>query len=309
MKSYQNITICHHENTEIIETLQKIINEHDPLEYFSKFVCPSIAGNEQVKQALLLMLASNTDGHRNARERINIGFVGEPGTGKSVFMEWLESNMDAVYLTQDTTSVSLKGDVRRDDGGVRIFDKAMSSPYRIICIDEIELMKDRETLRDVMEGGFYKINKGGRTIQGDAQLKFLIGSNTFKHLSKALQTRCDFTFYFEQPDVDGSKKIAKKVVDIFCGMQYQDEIDMLQEYLMWIKQFNPMLIEEEANKIKDTFDKYYEFTQKGNSGRWNMKIMRVAKIIARLNHRDMINADVEKSLKMVTHIERNNQVI
>jgi len=290
------------ERMEIEEQLDayfsSIVREKDALEHFSQYVCPELYGYDDVKKAILLMLVSDDD-HPNIRGRIHIGLVGEPGTGKTVFMEYLEREHNAVYLTQDTTISTLKGDARRKDYGVQIFRRANNG---IVCFDEIELMEDRETLRDVMEKGEVIYAKGGDIERYEAKVRVVVGSNSFKKLSPALQDRLDFIFQFEMPTKDESKKIARKIVKILMGENYMKEAEILREYICWAKRFKPVIQEEE--KIGEVFDQYFDWIGEGRSGRFITKVMRIATAHAKLSHKDVTAENVKVALKLMNHSKK-----
>lgn len=282
-------------NEKVDSYYRNIIKEYKPLEFFSKFIAPEIAGCEDVKKAILLMLVSN-DFKPKLRHRIHIGLVGKPGTGKTVFMEYLEREHNAIYLTQDTTISTLKGDARKQDYGIQIFKMADGG---IVCFDEIELMKDKETLRDVMEKGEVIYAKAGNIEKYHARVRVVAGSNTFKNLSPALRDRLDFIFEFEEPTREEAKEIARRVIDVYAGEEYDEERVILKGYLNWIGNFNPQILKEEKEKINCLFDEYFDFIGKGKTGRWITKVLRIATAHAKLYKRNVKAEDVKIAIKML----------
>jgi len=292
-------------NKEMDMYFSKIVQEVNPLDYFSKWVVPELEGCEDVKKALLLMLVSD-DPHetKTARKRIHIGLVGVPGTGKTVIGEAIERDFFAKYLTQDTSKASLKGDARKKDFGIQIFKKYHGG---IIIFDEIELFQDRETLRDVMENGWVQINKAGMEEKYPARVRIIAGSNKFDNLSPALQDRLDFIFHFDIPTPEESKRIARKVVAIYAGRMFKEEIAKLKEYLNWIGNFSPAITEEEEHRINELFDSYFDLTGEGRTGRWISKVMRVAFAHAKLRKDDVKVRDVKVALKMLSNNKKKEE--
>ena len=284
-------------NKELDTRFKQIITENNPLEYFGKLICPEIAGNDDVKKAILLMLVSK-DSLPGIRNRIHIGLVGLPGTGKTVFMEHLEREHGAFYFTADTKTSTLKGDARKQDYGVQVFKMANGG---IVCFDEIELMEDKETLRDVMEKGEVIYSKGGKIERYPAKIRTVIGSNEFKKLSIALVDRLDFVFKFIMPSRDEAKEIARKIVSIYAGRAYIEERKILIEYLEWVGGFEPKITADEEVKITELFDNYFDMLGEGRSGRWVAKVMRIAIAHAKLYKRDVLTNDVRIALKMTNH--------
>lgn len=284
-------------NKELDSRFKEIIAGNNPLECFSKLICPEIAGNENVKKAILLMLVSK-DSLPRIRHRIHIGLVGLPGTGKTVFMEYLEREHGAFYFTADTKTSTLKGDARRRDYGVQVLKMADEG---IVCFDELELMEDKETLRDAMEKGEVIYSKGGKIERYSAKVRTIIGSNEFKKLSLALVDRLDFTFRFTMPSRDEAKEIARKVVSIYAGRAYVEERQVLNEYLEWVRDFEPKITADEEVKINEIFESYFDMLGEGRSGRWVAKVMRIAIAHAKLYKRDVLTSDVKTALKMTNH--------
>jgi len=283
---------------ELDEIFSNIVRQKNALDYFSSYVCPELYGYDNVKKAILLMLVSDDEYAPSStiRHRIHIGMVGLPGTGKTVFMEYLERVFDAVYLTQDTKVSSLKGDARRKDYGIQIFRRANGG---IVCFDEIELMEDRETLRDVMEKGEVVYAKGGDLERYDAKVRVVVGSNDFKKLSPALQDRLDFIFEFKMPSKEESKEIARKILKVLTGEQYIKETEILKRYVEWARNFKPRIEDEEG--ITNIFDQYFDFIGEGRSGRFITKVMRIATAHAKLYHKDVTADDVKIALKMLNN--------
>jgi DNA replicative helicase MCM subunit Mcm2 (Cdc46/Mcm family) len=272
----------------------ELVRKTDPLTHFSKYICPELAGYEDVKKAVLLMLATDYDHTPSQRDRIHIFLAGKPGTGKTVMMEWLERVVGAKYLTQDTTTASLKADARRKDLGEQIFTKIDGG---IVCFDEIALMKDRDTLRDVMEEGAFKIAKAGREEQFPARCRIVAGTNEAERISQALISRFDFFFEFQEPSKDESKEIAKKITRIQAGL-LKSETDILKEFLLWAKEHIPRVPEHEVETIDRVFDTYFELKSKGKVGRWIASVYRVAKAYARLHKRDVETEDIVVALQL-----------
>lgn len=171
--------------------------------------CPEYEGRQDVKQGLLCMLVSPTDyelpNGRMRRDRIHVLLYGLPGTGKTKFQEHLHNQWNSCMLTADPSMASLKGDSRRKDKGVQIFNQYHKG---IICIDDIELMSDSDMMRDVMERGTYTITKGGKHEEYDSQCRIVAATNEIQSLSPAMLSRFDLIFDFTKPTIRETMEIA-----------------------------------------------------------------------------------------------------
>ena len=279
-------------STLLDERFSKLVAMVDPLEYFSKLVCPELVGHDDVKQAVLLMLVADRDSPLY-RNRIHIFVEGVEGTGKTVLMEYLEREFGARYLSQDTTKASLKGDMRRKDRGVQVFAEENGG---IICFDEIEEMADRETLRDVMENGRYKLSKGGAEEEYEAQVRIVAGTNEISKLSRPLLSRFDFVFHFDVPTEEESMEIARRITRRRAGM-YESTTKLLREYVGWVLEYEPKIRKDEVEKIDAVFDEYFE-QSRGKTGRWIDSVHRIARAIARLGRRDITADDIRRAIEM-----------
>jgi len=274
------------------EYFAELVRKTDPLEYFAPTVCPELAGYGEVKKAILLMLATDYD-RSGQRDRIHMLLAGKPGTGKTMINQWLKREFNAEYLTMDTTPASLKADARKKDKGVQIFARNNGG---IVAFDEIGLLKDIESLRDVAEEGFYVVTKGGEKESHMAQCRIIGGTNEPRKLSPAMINRFDFCFEFKEPSKDESKEIARRITRLQAG-ELETKTDVLKMYIDWIKDKQPEFTGniESYDKV---FDSYFELKNAGDVGRWIASVYRIARAYAKLFKRDMVPEDLVTALKM-----------
>ena len=266
----------------------------DPLEHFSKKVCPELSGHDDVKKAILLMLVNDKDTGRNKRDRIHVLLAGEPGTGKSVLIDWMVSMFQANYCDPNTSRVGLVGDA---SGGSITPGMLNRSHMGILCIDELEMMSDKDALRESMERGIYKIVKGSKDELFNAAVRIVGSLNDADKLSAPLRERFDFEFSFTIPSVEESKSISQKVLSLYFG-QEDSNVTMLKKYLKWIDGFEPKLSEVNRKTAEEIFNKYFEYKEIGKSGRWIASCIRIAKAVAKLHRRDVVPNDFIKALSL-----------
>lgn len=266
----------------------------DPLEHFSKKVCPELSGHDDVKKAILLMIVNDKDTGRNKRDRIHVLLAGEPGTGKSVLIDWMVSMFQANYCDPNTSRVGLVGDA---SGGSITPGMLNRSHGGILCIDELEMMPDKDALRESMERGMYKIVKGSKDELFNAAVRIVGSLNNADKLSAPLRERFDFEFSFTIPTVEESKLISQKVLSLYFG-QDDSNVTMLKKYLKWIDGFEPKLSEANRKTAEEIFNKYFEYKEIGKSGRWIASCIRIAKAVAKLHRRDVVPNDFIKALSL-----------
>jgi DNA replicative helicase MCM subunit Mcm2 (Cdc46/Mcm family) len=271
-----------------------LTEKYDLVKYLAgKYMVPELEGHVDVKEGLLLQLVNEIDAVDGFRDRIHVALIGYPGTGKTLAMAWISKFFDAIYLTgEDLRSSSLKGDARRKDLGAQILLKAHR---KILIIDEIELFPDKDSLRSVMENGWFIFAKGGREERFETQVRVIGGANELKGFSRAMLSRFDFVYEFERPTKDQAKAIAKKIVRLRAGLMDYD-LSWFREYVRFVKTHQSVIPESEVPRIESVFEKYFDLTGVGKEGRWIDSVLRAATAIAKLHLRDVKAEDVVRAL-------------
>ncbi len=265
----------------------------DPIEHFAPMICPELSGHDDVKKAILLMLVNDKD-TANWRDRLHILLGGIPGTGKSVLIDWIVLNFHANYVDPNTSRVGLVGDA---SGGSLTPGMLNRSHMGILCVDELEMMKDKDALREAMERGKYKIVKGSHDEFFNAEVRIIGGLNEVSKLSAPLRERFDFEFEFTTPTVNESKSISQKVLSL-CFDNIGSNATTVKKYLKWINGFKPKLSAENRKIAEEIFNKYFEYKEIGKSGRWIASCIRIAKAIAKLSKRDVEPHDFVAALSL-----------
>ena len=182
-------------NPNIKREMEEFAKEYDGYSCLPVIVCPEMVGRTDVKQGLLCSLVNQYDTElgksRKRRERIHILLSGKPGTGKTIPLEYLAHSWGAIYISTDPSAATLKGDSRKTNKGVQIF-RAYNGG--IVCIDDIELMKDINLMRDVMESGKYSIDKGGGHEEYNAQCRIIAATNKIDDIPLPILSRFDLIY-------------------------------------------------------------------------------------------------------------------
>lgn len=274
------------------ERIRQFIAEcDDPLEHLICMIAPEVTNNYEVKLGIILVLASAIDEKPTSRDRIHLLMHGEPGTAKSMFLDYLREEWGSCYISCDPTAASLKGDVRRRDMGSMIFSTYDGG---IIAIDDIELMKDINTLRDVMEFGKYTITKGGKHKEFNARCRIVGATNDLCSLPRPILSRFDLVYPFEVPTIDESMEI---VSSILCrGLEAHQVRSFLKLYLGAISEYQPGIGNKQ--EITDTFNQHFRKAKKGKTGRWISSVWRIAKALARIRMKDVESREIQQALEI-----------
>lgn len=261
--------------------MEEFAKEYDGFTCLPMVFCSEMVGRTDVKQGLLCSLVNQYDSEigvtRKRRERIHVLLCGTPGTGKTIPLEYLARSWEAIYISADPSAATLKGDSRRSNKGVQIFNAYNGG---IVCIDDVELMKDIDTMRDVMESGKYTIDKGGVHEEYESQCRIIAATNELESIPPAILSRFDLIYDFDKPSVDESISIAKNLLDIddfYSDIELQN--DFIDSYIKVATQFIPEKEnkDEIINIMSETFNKIG-----GKTGRWTASIYRIARAIAKI---------------------------
>ena len=283
----------------IEEWTNMINNDVDMVDYLSALICPQLTGEqmEHIKKVALLMLANDRDVHGD-RLRLHILLYGPPGVGRSTLLEWFHHELDAEFVGSDTSKAGLKANVQ----GELTPGKLAKSHHKILCIDEFELFPLKDELRDSMEKGRYKMDKGKYDVWLDAELRVLAALNNPRKLSDALLDRFDFKFEIQTPTKPERKRIASKFVRTFIEPKEQESINILKAYMDWISNYT--VLKEDIDKIDEVLQAYIDFsnTDSESTRAFEANIMRISYIIAKIYRSPLKPIHVVKAI----HIRDEN---
>jgi len=279
---------------------ERIIKEHDPLEYFSRYIAPEVVGEqyEPIKKAILLSLATHYD--KAKRTRIHVLLVGPPGTAKTEILKFLHLKLWAALVNGEYASkVGLTGDARGKE-----VTPGLLAQYdgNVVCIDEVDKLsvKDQGGLLQAMEEGYYTIVKAKHRAKFRAEVRVIASANDINKITKPLLDRFDFVFELKNPAREERKKNIGALVDQFFGAYQAPSIQILYDYLQWISNFEPRV--EEIDKIKEVMRAYIELTNQNLEEKsyrsLELSILRVAYAIAKLSRQNVNAEHVVKAIKL-----------
>lgn len=277
-----------------IQEFKEIAREHDAVDYWAPYLNPKISNMLVHKKAILVALAGLMDVAGN-RQRIHVLLHGEPGTGKSKLIRWVANKLGHYKTGHRLSDVGLTGDARGKKVKLGKLPKAHGD---VVCVDELDKVdkKDRDGLYESMSDGTVTITVGDKDRVFKAEATVLAALNEKEILRPALLNRFDFVLECRHPIKEKAKKIVGEIVR-YWGREKKDyQGKRLRRYLYWVRGFTPKITGDAREKVTKAMQKYIE--KKGGDRvkvRKFERFMRIARAVARLNHRNLTKQDLEKA--------------
>lgn len=306
------------EDIEKILALSKEVNIYDKLIFN---VAPSLYGLELEKESILLALVGGLNknlGDITRRDCIHILLVGDPSVGKSQLLK-SASNLapSGIFSSgRGTSSAGLTAAVIKDEkdwviaAGVMVLaDKG------IACIDEIDKMNpdDRDAMHTAMEQQTVDVHKANIHVSLNSRTTVIAAANpilgrydqnktiadNIKNLPVTLLSRFDIIFIIiDTVEKTRDELLVKHVIE---GEEDHERIDrpLLKNYLIYAKQFNPIL-DEDAKAVIKKFYLESRTRQSPNdpipiTARQLESLVRLAQAHAKLFFKNKVDADDAKA--------------
>ncbi len=268
-------------------------------EIIPNYLAYKLHGLNNVKNAITLQMF--------AKERVHVLLLGDPGTGKTEFLQSVEKiyPITSFGLGSGTSGAGLAVTIKGKTVKPGLLPAANKG---ICCIDELNLMKkdDYASLYSAMEKGFITYDKGGSHNKFDADVRLLATANPIGDkfrgntrdavirqlpFETALLSRFSLIFLIRKPDLKTFMNIAKEIVEKKQLKLNPADIEFIQKYIKhaeqleveFPKEFKEHVVEF-SRQVKQKEDKlFFEV-----SPRLIHSLINLAKANARLNLRKRV---------------------
>jgi DNA replicative helicase MCM subunit Mcm2 (Cdc46/Mcm family) len=234
----------------------QIVAKENPLDFFSKHICPYLVGSQwDIIRKCALLMGVTTD-RPNMRMRLHILLYGGPGTGKSEFLGWWQHKMDGVLVNSELTSkTGLVGDAR----GKTIHPGLLARSHgKVLLVDELDKMsiEDQNGLLQAMEEGEYVITKGKNRQVFNSEVRVIASCNDIGKIQKPLVDRFDFPFKVARVSRIARAEYVSDIIDSFMGKNASDYSLVVKAYLEWAKNARTWIDPSDEPGIKKVIKEY-----------------------------------------------------
>lgn len=322
-KDPETVEISPEEERLILE----LAKQKDIHEKIKQSIAPSIYGYDEIKEAIMYLLFGGVtktlqDGTK-IRGDINLLVVGDPGTGKSQLLRYVQRIAPRGLYThgRGTTAAGLTAAVVRErTGGMVLEAGALVLADRGVCaVDEIDKMRseDRVAMHEAMEQQSISVAKGGIVATLNARTSILAAANPALgrydpnrtvaeniNLPITLLSRFDLTFILkDQPSREYDSRLTEHILKLHSEGQgtVKTLIDpnFLRKYISYSKRIKPRITQEAMEAIKDFYLKMRSVSEFAESpiaitARQLESIVRLAEARARIALREDVTADDAK---------------
>ncbi len=292
-----------------IEDYFQIVSKENPLEFFSKHICPYLVGTQwDIIRKCSLLMGVTTD-RPNLRMRLHILLCGGPGTGKSEFLNWWQQKMNGVLVNSELTSkTGLVGDAR----GKKIHPGLLARSHgSVLLVDELDKMsvEDQNGLLQAMEEGEYVITKGKNRQTFKAEVRVIATCNNLNKIQKPLIDRFDFPFKVARISRIARAQYVSDIIDSFMGKNSKDYSLVVKAYLDWTRKTKTQIDPTDEPAIKKAIMDYILNTDANIEGvsyrSLEFSILRIAYALALLERSKIQEEHINFAIELKDNILKN----
>ncbi|MBU0756858.1 MAG: hypothetical protein KKF44_02230 [Nanoarchaeota archaeon] len=280
-------------------------------EKIKALIAPNIFGLGDVKEAIALQLFST--------EPIHILLIGDPGTGKTVFLRAAAQlhPISSFGLGSGTSGAGLGVTMKGKETTLGLLPRADGG---LCAIDELNLMKreDYAYLYSAMEKGFISYDKANKSMKIKTNVRVLATANpkgdkfvgkmveTLKKqlpFESALLSRFHIVFLVRKPGVEGFLHITKKILKDEKDAPLKEDIEFIRDYISFAEEINVTFPKKLESAVVDFIEKIKKYEDEfiiEVTPRIVIGIMRLCKANARMHLRkEVTEADFVKVRNIV----------
>jgi len=289
-----------------IEEYFQIVSKENPLEFFSKHICPYLVGTQwDIIRKCSLLMGVTTD-RPNLRMRLHILLCGGPGTGKSEFLNWWQQKMNGVLVNSELTSkTGLVGDAR----GKKIYPGLLARSHgMVLLVDELDKMsvEDQNGLLQAMEEGRYIITKGKNRQVFEAEVRVIATCNNLNKIQQPLIDRFDFPFKVSRISRIARAQYVSDIIDSFMGKNASDYSLVVKAYLEWSRKSKTWIDPADEPVIKKAIKNYILNTDANIEGvsyrSLEFSILRIAHALALLERSKIQEEHINFAIELKNNI-------
>jgi len=263
------------------ERIRELSKEPNIHRRIIRSIAPSVYGYDDIKEAISYLLFGGLPKYFqdriSVRGDLNVLLVGDPGTAKSVLLQYVSKIAPRGLYTvgRGATAAGLTAAVLRERGGGMTLEAGalVLADRGICCIDEIDKMRqeDRVAIHEALAQQTVSIAKGGIVATLNARAAVLAAANPALdryepyrsiieniNLPVTILSRFDLIFVIkDQPEKEADTRLAEHILQLHrtgrSPVEPSIEPNLFRKYISYAKQIEPTLTEEAMKRFKDFY--------------------------------------------------------
>jgi replicative DNA helicase Mcm len=287
-------------------------------------LCPSILGNDEVKEALLYLLVGGVVRSRD-RGSIHVLIIGDLGTGKSTLLNYV-SRLHCSSVSVTGSLVNLDGLSSKvalnEDGQPIAFSGALTKADNgLLIVDQVDIVnaKDLSFLSHAMVSQGFHMTKDGLVVSVESRSPVLAAGkpslgryNHYQTLLQNLRLPISFLSSFDlifllrdEPDGFRDYALAERLLDQEAESEPPIPFDDLRIYLEHARDLKPVLRPEAASHLRDFYVEMRRASRRVGTVSLTAKqvgsLRRISEAHAKLHLRDTVTLmDAEAAVRLMT---------